>query len=1004
MQPVVCTDSKLTAHIAEGFGALVFPQTQDQFENSNAIVKVIEDLGVKKFAQLQPTSPLRKKSMLKQMLDMIPEKCASCYTAERVKLLGHLNGKFTKNVFDTGGSTAFQHCDGNIFCCTSDYFLSHDNYFIGEDSVAVPNEQPYSLQIDTEQDFDMLDDLAVAQPHLLCHGIKNIAFVQNQRILRRDYSTFIDGCDLVVRTGKLDNIETGRVGKRTDFSFQIPITQYTWAGQHEEDKHLDHVNKAAMAFIMPLSEPAKKIFPYGINYSRTFERNKEVKRKGQWTTTAVALQHTLYTFPDAVVYNMGTFNIYQHCDHGTAVTPWHAGTDEGEFLCQKEQEGRIVNILEEDCELEQGRFSTLPKTDTDIPIMLSIRGQGITANWWYSPSKGRISSNGSMLKQYWGAVKEFIPRRLLTVNWNLGKDGCTISYTYDRKSGEYVESSSPITPRIYTHAFMIGEECTSYYLISIIYGTLQYKYGPIDLSRVPSLRAVMGWILNEGKDMWNREDMVLTPGLDDKVRVLNLKTRQSSEHWISTSASPEDFDEKFDNIKWKNERRWNYFLDTLRDPKNKVLLVYIGYGTEYFDKFGKESFRMDDHAWYSLEDAQEFVKVLNNAYQADISLFYLNKKKDETPQQNKILYIDDHLIAGTHNADLAHQTDARARSIYDNFYSTVSTFIIPDSRDGDSARHIVFDTIIPMGQDRTSYELACLLSKGTKVLDNHYVNGLTSNFYDTALALCNYNNDALSDDSIELVTLRKKKFYCLYDKKQGISYENVFGTNISTYNDLDDKLPYMQARVRASYDCIVKQLEEKESTVLLLWFGFGKAPQDAIECVLPHEKAIGFNIERTKEGLKALRERFAVDIKLLYVDYEAGSRPRIVYQDDNMLLCTSPYSGEWRVGKSVKYMANLFKNEFGIILDRFSIKTDDHLALPGDMLTVEVSHPKWRDRVHLNLYKKTGNRQNATNQTFKINEFVEDKKLQIHWDGWNKSEQFIYDIEEKLWKFSAKNS
>lgn len=439
VQPVVLTDDEVTAHIAKGFGALVYPQKPEQFDNYDAIPPVLEELQVQKFALLQAVSPLRQRGLLDKMLRMVPLACPSCYTSKRVKLQGKQGGKWLNSLQDKDDTTGLDAYDGNIIVCTSEYFLDHNNYFLGDESVPVPNVMPYTIDIDTREDFLAAELLAVSKPELLVHPVAKIAVVQNQRILKRDYSDFIDSCDLVVRMGTMDNLDTGRTGNRCDIHFSIGWNRSFISIDHSDDKHVDEANGAAISFQHQRDDWKRLNYKYSFGYIDTYRGwAKHPTVANNFTTAALAIWHMHYTFPEAVIYNLGTHDPRVHDDwekvklHGSYK---HLGGDEKVILDDLTKQGVIIDILEEDNTEEEGEYSTLPKDDKPLPELVLLRGFSWQAPYYIYMDKGRIVTKAVYRMRY-ATIEDYEPQDHLIVLEN-GNPEVRLAFFYNKEENTY---------------------------------------------------------------------------------------------------------------------------------------------------------------------------------------------------------------------------------------------------------------------------------------------------------------------------------------------------------------------------------------------------------------------------------------------------------------------------------------------------------------------------------------------------------------------------------------
>lgn len=156
--PILFTDSEEIKTGGESEGAIIYPQTPDQFEGYEALIPAIKELGIERMVILQATCPFHAPGMLEEMERKMDETGArSIYTCEEVKVNGHLRGRYEKAI-QMGENCLHRH-DGNLILCTSDFFLTHGNYFLGQESLYLPNYFPYTWDIDYEEELIFAEHL-----------------------------------------------------------------------------------------------------------------------------------------------------------------------------------------------------------------------------------------------------------------------------------------------------------------------------------------------------------------------------------------------------------------------------------------------------------------------------------------------------------------------------------------------------------------------------------------------------------------------------------------------------------------------------------------------------------------------------------------------------------------------------------------------------------------------------------------------------------------------------
>lgn len=669
VQPVVVTDSELVGHIAHGFGAIVYPQTEEQFDNYDSIPPIIEDMGVKKMVLLQATSPLRQKGALKEALSLVPELCPSCYTANKIKLHGHWNGKFVNNMIATGGKSYFNAADGNIFCCTSEYFLAHNNYFIGDESFIIPNEAPYTTDINTQEEFDAAESLAIMQPELLVHPIKSIAVVQNQRILKRNYTDFIDSCDLVVRNGTMDNLDTGRAGTRTDIHFAVDWGMSYIPWMHPDDRHLKEANEASIVFQYARDDEERQVYPYGFGYVDRYRGPfYDEEKLDRFTTKARAVYHMHYTFPDATIYNLGTHRIIEHLDRtkrtGRPSYTVHDKSHEERMMDEMVEKGSMVDILEEDLTEEKSKYSTIPTDGKPLPVLIMVKGRDWEAPFYLYPDKERVCTKCAAVMP-WAKIEKWEPKDELIVRSGYDNRRHIFKYNPDRDVYATYDSYPDIE---YTHVFALGEDCTSSF-ISKKYFYKNNGYGPFDFDYMLNIREIAELIYARGAHTADAKDIARTQASDGTYILCNKRTHQCFPHIGNrTSENAPVTQEDVRVVQDVLKRRWERLLEALDTKDNKVLFIYVDFGSQY-----RQVHSTLDMFYHGANPARPETDIIvmeeemRKRFKADIAVLYIKPGKDaELPA---ITYRDTHTMVCEHSQVVITKPDTRAENIYNELAS-----------------------------------------------------------------------------------------------------------------------------------------------------------------------------------------------------------------------------------------------------------------------------------------------------------------------------------------------
>lgn len=160
VMPVISTDNEAVIDICQCSELACVREVVDESNMVNCIEQVLRVYDCDYFAVLQPTSPMRRAGLLRQMIRQCHEQqVPSIYTAEKVKIIGHIGGEFQMATRDQDPSTRFlYHFDGNILVVNTEWFRRHRRLFDNA-SAWVVEGVPYSLQIDTEDDFIVMEEL-----------------------------------------------------------------------------------------------------------------------------------------------------------------------------------------------------------------------------------------------------------------------------------------------------------------------------------------------------------------------------------------------------------------------------------------------------------------------------------------------------------------------------------------------------------------------------------------------------------------------------------------------------------------------------------------------------------------------------------------------------------------------------------------------------------------------------------------------------------------------------
>lgn len=345
--PVVSTDSEEIISLCREQNILYFREIVYDRKMAFCIRQVLNAYSCRYFAVLQPTSPLRQPGLLRTMLhDAETHGEWSGYTSQKIKLIGHLDGAF-QHAFRTQDTSRFLHFfDGNIFLTSQPGFLSSDSFF-GDDSRIHNNPFPCNLQIDTEEEFATIEQLC-ASPRfrkLLPRpaGTIRICLVSNKKNLQRDYSEFIDSCDLVMRINKMENLTSGLAGTRTDMALVSCCENYT--NYSRKERNADILPSIPMLYFNdeePLRTPGFadtenlkhwKLIPPDVSLCTP-----------KFTTLSKGLLLAHYLYPEARIYYLGDCDMNKRLPKSRK----HRAAPENAFMQAMIAAGHVIPIMEDD--------------------------------------------------------------------------------------------------------------------------------------------------------------------------------------------------------------------------------------------------------------------------------------------------------------------------------------------------------------------------------------------------------------------------------------------------------------------------------------------------------------------------------------------------------------------------------------------------------------------------------------------------------------------------------
>lgn len=344
--PVVSTDSEEIMERCRQEGIHYFQEAVDDRRMENCIGQVLTRFSCNMFAVLQPTSPFRHPGLLRRMAEDIQQgEIQSAYTTRKTKIIGHLEGHFHREYREQDAKRFFYFYDGNINIVTRRKFLESGTMF-DDDSRPYPNDFPCCLQIDTEEEWNALSRLSGSKEYqcfLASEGCrKRVCIISNKRDLKRNYSAFVDSCDKVMRISKMDNLNSGLAGTRTDIVLVSCFAGYLAFSSAE--RHMEVLRGGAAIYFNNEEFGCSNEFACreGLENWR-FMPGAVHRSTGCFTTLSKALCLADYLFPEAQLYYLGDTDMNLR-----APGNWkHHAPTENAYMQSLISSGRVIPILED---------------------------------------------------------------------------------------------------------------------------------------------------------------------------------------------------------------------------------------------------------------------------------------------------------------------------------------------------------------------------------------------------------------------------------------------------------------------------------------------------------------------------------------------------------------------------------------------------------------------------------------------------------------------------------
>lgn len=316
IKPVVSTDSEDIIKMCASINVDVIKEEVNDSKMSNCIKQALEKYPMCKWGVLlQPTSPIRCPGMLYKMVKQLQVSKSGSYTCEKVKPQGKIMGEF-RNAFRSQDQQDWIYAfDGNILIFDADRVRNGEELLV-EDSLAIVQSDLYNLQIDTESQYSVFKSICDNNPGLLPFParkqVKTVCVVSNKTDFKRNYTKFVDSCDVVIRTNKMDGLPTGACGTKTD----ICVTG-SWFRTllHTPEERKDELLAAIPRTYFssdPVDPVSWRLHKKAVNgqHITLAEYPAEFYRKvAKWTSFGKAVWLARHLFPSAQIFLLCDMNV-----------------------------------------------------------------------------------------------------------------------------------------------------------------------------------------------------------------------------------------------------------------------------------------------------------------------------------------------------------------------------------------------------------------------------------------------------------------------------------------------------------------------------------------------------------------------------------------------------------------------------------------------------------------------------------------------------------------------
>lgn len=321
----------------------VVREVVDDSKLENCVMQVLEQYDAKQVALLQPSSPIREPGLLSRMsFEMSQEGFESAFTYKPVKMQGIYRKEWNEAPIAQQEQDWLMAFTGNIALFSPEKLVA-DGSFYDDSSRGYFSEPPTDLQVDTATDFEVIETL-MASPSFRSEYVPNtvmrkIAVVSNGPV-RRNYSEFIDSCDLVVRVNKMEEMSSGKLGTKTD----ILVVSLYGSAYPFFSEHPEKLREVPMVYYDSNHWSVTERFCQRHKLPALFIPPNVERNTNVFTTLAKAVVLVRSLYPEDLIFFIGDRDVGVRTNY----TAKHLLSWEGKVLDMMDKNNKVVFVQEEE--------------------------------------------------------------------------------------------------------------------------------------------------------------------------------------------------------------------------------------------------------------------------------------------------------------------------------------------------------------------------------------------------------------------------------------------------------------------------------------------------------------------------------------------------------------------------------------------------------------------------------------------------------------------------------